>query len=259
MKVLNPTFFISLQIFKNSFLNLITGTTCRESSSECDLPEYCSGVKEDCPSNVFKRDTEECQDGQAYCHQGSCHSHTDQCKLLWGPTGKSHEQCYDENTNGSRNGNCGYDLSSKTYSRCRPEDVLCGMLQCRHLSEILEFGVNNLAIFSTGNIVKKDDKDKLITCKRVNVDLGIDSDPGMTPNGAKCGTNKMCFNQKCVDIESLKERRIIPECPDCNGNGVCNSNGNCHCDNGWAPPNCKDPGFGGSVDSGPASDPESEF
>lgn len=259
MKVLNPTFFISLQIFKNYFLNLITGTTCRESSSECDLPEYCSGVKEDCPSNVFKRDTEECQDGQAYCHQGSCQSHTDQCKLLWGPTGESYEQCYDENTNGSRNGNCGYDLSSKTYSRCRPEDVLCGMLQCRHLSEILEFGVNNLAIFSTGNIVKKDDKDKLITCKRVNVDLGIDSDPGMTPNGAKCGTNKMCFNQKCVDIESLKERRIIPECPDCNGNGVCNSNGNCHCDNGWAPPNCKDPGFGGSADSGPASDPESEF
>lgn len=34
---------------------------------------------------------------------------------------------------------------------------------------------------------------------------------------------------------------------------VCNSNRKCHCEVGWAPPDCRYWGRGGSVDSGPAS------
>lgn len=64
----------------------------------------------------------------------------------------------------------------------------------------------------------------------------------------------MCVNQKCMSVASLKIQG--PTCPqDCNGNGVCNSLGHCHCKDGFAPPFCDYPGPGGSEDSGPASDP----
>jgi len=38
-----------------------------------------------------------------------------------------------------------------------------------------------------------------------------------------------------------------PTCPDCNGNGKCNSLGQCHCNPGFAPPTCSSPGNGGSI------------
>lgn len=68
---------------------------------------------------------------------------------------------------------------------------------------------------------------------------------------------QMCVNQKCMAVDSL--RANINKCPqDCNGNGVCNSLGHCHCRDGFAPPFCDYPGPGGSEDSGPATDPNGE-
>lgn len=64
------------------------GTVCRSADGECDLTEFCTGESEHCPNDVFKRDTEECDGGKAYCYQGSCRSRADQCKVLWGPSGK---------------------------------------------------------------------------------------------------------------------------------------------------------------------------
>jgi len=63
----------------------------------------------------------------------------------------------------------------------------------------------------------------------------------MVPNGAKCGDNKQCVNQKCVDVP------IVPKMCDCSGHGVCNQFGECHCDIGWAPPFCDKAGNGGSL------------
>uniref|UniRef100_A0A0K8UA17 Disintegrin and metalloproteinase domain-containing protein 12 n=1 Tax=Bactrocera latifrons TaxID=174628 RepID=A0A0K8UA17_BACLA len=232
------------------------GQACRVAENECDLPEYCTGESEYCPADVFKRDTEECDSGQAYCFQGNCRSHSQQCRILWGPTGESSEHCYSKNVEGKRGGNCGFDRINNTFTRCEDEHVRCGMLHCRHLNERLEFGMESAAVLSHSFI---NHEGNIVPCRTALVDLGLQStDPGLTPNGAKCGEDKMCVNQKCLTIERVRATGLGRQCPDnCNGNGVCNSLGNCHCHVGYSGTTCRLPGPGGSINSGPASSPTS--
>lgn len=230
------------------------GTVCREAEGECDLPEYCSGESEYCPNDVFKRDTDVCDAGKAFCYKGSCRSQNDQCRLLWGPTGKSSDQCYKKNEEGTRHGNCGYNRVKNEYIKCDDGNVYCGMLHCRHLNERLEFGMESVAILSHSFMTYNG---SVIPCRSAIVDLGLQKvDPGLAPDGAKCGEGKMCLNQECMAVESLRAQGSGVQCPeDCNGNGICNSEGHCHCNKGFAPPLCNSPGNGGSEDSGPATDP----
>ncbi|PIO36297.1 hypothetical protein AB205_0028440 [Aquarana catesbeiana] len=64
-----------------------------------------------------------------------------------------------------------------------------------------------------------------------------------------CDARQICQNFQCVDVSVLKYDCDVQE--KCGGNGVCNSNKNCHCNDGWAYPDCKKKGYGGSIDSGP--------
>lgn len=75
--------------------------------------------------------------------------------------------------------------------------------------------------------------EKVVVCSSAIIDLGLDvMDPGLVPNGAKCGDNRMCVNQKCIKVYSQCENN-------CYGNGVCKSDSTCVCANGFYPPNCK--------------------
>ncbi len=229
------------------------GATCRLAEHECDLPEFCTGESEHCPSDVFKVDGTSCKVGRSFCYQGTCRTHSDQCKLLWGPSGKkSDDQCYEQNLKGSRHGNCGYNRLNNSYVNCRPADVRCGMLHCSHLNERLEFGMESVSILSHSFI---NSGGRIIPCRSALVDLGLnDKDPGLAPEGARCGDGMLCVNQKCMAVGELK---VGPaSCPNgCNGRGTCNSFGHCHCDVGYSPPDCLSSGPGGSLDSGPASGP----
>ncbi|XP_049880510.1 disintegrin and metalloproteinase domain-containing protein 19 [Pectinophora gossypiella] len=236
------------------------GTVCRSADKECDLPEYCTGYSEFCPGDVHKMDSTPCgKHDEAYCVGGSCRSHTDQCRLLWGVTGESsHEKCYTRNNiRGNKEGNCGYDRVRQIFYPCQPAHALCGMLHCRHLNERLEFGMEAVANLSAVFI---NNNGTIIPCRTAIIDLGLsDVDPGLVPDGAKCGEDMMCYKQRCVSVEAVRAElaaRDSSVCPShCSGHGICNSEGHCHCEPGFAPPDCALPGAGGSYDSGPATDP----
>uniref|UniRef100_A0A8C3XBX6 ADAM metallopeptidase domain 33 n=1 Tax=Cyanoderma ruficeps TaxID=181631 RepID=A0A8C3XBX6_9PASS len=198
------------------------GTMCREAAGSCDLPEFCTGASPFCPANVYLLDGSSCARGQAYCSNGMCMTHQQQCVQLWGPGAwPAPDACFqDVNMAGNTYGNCGKDSQGR-YVKCDKRDAMCGKIQCQSSAKKPQ-GTNTVSIDTTIRF-----KGREVKCRGTFVYSAKDdqedlSDPGLVLTGTKCGDGM-----------------------------VCNSNKNCHCDPGWAPPFCEKPGLGGSVDSGP--------
>uniref|UniRef100_A0A3P8XQZ2 ADAM metallopeptidase domain 15 n=1 Tax=Esox lucius TaxID=8010 RepID=A0A3P8XQZ2_ESOLU len=225
------------------------GWVCREPLGECDLPEHCTGISPYCPPNVFLQNGQPCEDGSSYCYSGVCVSLDTQCQMLWGANStKAPPVCFSSvNKQGNKFGNCG-QMPNGTYIPCTSIDVHCGRIQCQGGNDRPLIGTS-AEILTTK--VKFNYSD--FVCRGTYFDLGDDvSDPSMVTQGTACGPGKACWNQRCQDVSVFG----VDECQDkCSGHGVCNSNKNCHCDEGWAPPDCRYAGHGGSVDSGPARAP----
>ncbi|XP_058455349.1 disintegrin and metalloproteinase domain-containing protein 12-like [Malaya genurostris] len=237
------------------------GSGCRAATGECDLPEFCDGQTAFCPKNVYLRDTEPCAGGKAFCYQGQCRTRDSQCRVLWGSTAKSiDDYCYQTNLNGTIFGNCGNDQQMGDFVKCRQEDVMCGLLHCSHRNEKLDYGMQAYSKLTTTKFSHYGPRGTVrsTVCNSAIVDLGLEvTNPGLVPDGAKCGTGKMCWKQKCVSLTHLQENDIGEDCVDgCSDHGVCNSEGNCHCDEGYGGQFCEKSGLGGSVDSGPIADPD---
>ncbi|CAM5170071.1 unnamed protein product [Natator depressus] len=224
------------------------GTLCRETSRPCDLPEHCTGKSAFCPANFYQMDGTPCAGGRAYCYVGMCLTYEQQCLELWGPGARpAPDLCFEKvNAAGDTYGNCGKDVYG-TYRKCETRDAKCGKIQCQSsASKPLESRA--VPIDTTITV-----EGKPIKCRGTHVYGAEESegdmlDPGLVMTGTKCGNNHVCFEGHCrntsiFDSEGCRKK--------CHGQGVCNSNKNCHCNSGWAPPFCNKPGNGGSLDSGP--------
>ncbi|CAJ0964809.1 unnamed protein product [Ranitomeya imitator] len=214
------------------------GTVCRAVTNECDLPEYCNGSSPFCQPDVFIQNGNPCQNTKAYCYNGVCQYYDAQCQRIFGPNAKSAAPICFQNVNskGDRFGNCGYQGSA--YKSCESRNAMCGKLQCENVNSMPIFGI-------APSIIQTPVQD--IICWGVDFQLGSDvPDPAMVNEGTKCAEGKVCKGFQCVDSAALGY-----DCDVQNKCAVCNSNKNCHCSDGWAYPNCKNKGYGGSVDSGP--------
>uniref|UniRef100_A0A670IKA6 Uncharacterized protein n=1 Tax=Podarcis muralis TaxID=64176 RepID=A0A670IKA6_PODMU len=212
---------------------------CREQVSSCDLPEYCNGTSEWCPEDVYVQDGAPCSDG-AYCYHGNCTTHTGQCRMIfWQQSNRASKDCFSEmNARGDRFGNCG--LRHDTYKKCDTQNILCGRIQCENVDKLPSLEEHSTIINTPlGNR----------HCWSTDYHAGMEiPDIGAVRDGTPCGTEMMCINGECKNVSLLKYDCNVTKC---HNRGICNTYKHCHCDYGWAPPDCLNQGNGGSIDSGP--------
>ncbi|VDL19102.1 unnamed protein product [Hymenolepis diminuta] len=266
-----------------------SGTVCRDVGNSCDLPEYCDGQSEWCPADVFKTDGETCYTKEGYratygvdgfdfilsaelvvyyingiplykisnCIRGGCNAPDEWCRVLWGPTGTAagpgcigYNLIRDPNSQSiDEVANCGR-LRPRSDERWKEidqwpskpcydwPDAECGRLWCMHRNE-------KAMLLGWQESQRRVDPHTQRTCVALVYDpldplqhaeitsqtgfpgpgwdhtASVTQDAGMTPDGTPCQR------------------------------GVCNNLGHCHCNIGYAPPDCVKKGNGGSIDSGP--------
>ncbi|XP_058163141.1 disintegrin and metalloproteinase domain-containing protein 20 [Dasypus novemcinctus] len=220
---------------------LSAGKLCRAEVNECDLPEWCNGSSHHCPEDVYVREGTPCPKG-GYCFEKRCNIRDEQCKKIFGQGARSANQsCYENiNTKGDRFGHCG--IRNNEYERCNLNDILCGRVQCENVSLI--------PLLESHNTVLRTPLQGVI-CWGIDYHFGMTiPDIGDVKDGTECGPDNICVNRKCVPVSTLESGCTNKTC---NNSGVCNNKQHCHCNYGWAPPNCQTKGTGGSVDSGPPS------
>ncbi|XP_015861616.2 disintegrin and metalloproteinase domain-containing protein 8 isoform X1 [Peromyscus maniculatus bairdii] len=185
------------------------GELCRPMKDRCDLEEFCDGQRPTCPEDAFQQNGTPCPGG--YCFNGNCPTLTQQCQDLWGPGARpASDSCF---TFSIPRG-CSGSLYPGKMNRC-------GVLFCEGGQKPLE---RSSCTFSSGYGV----------CKA----LSTDSNTGtyeLVRHGIKCEEGKVCMNGHCQDLRVYGPKNCSAKC---NNHGVCNHKRQCHCDAGWAPPNC---------------------
>ncbi|NXF32328.1 ADA20 protein, partial [Nyctibius bracteatus] len=217
------------------------GYKCRSEADECDLPEYCNGNSEWCPEDLHVHDGTPCSD-DGYCYRGKCTTYANPCRKVFGKEARgAPESCFkNQNVKGDRFGNCGSDGSEVPFVGRKPQNALCGRLR----------GINvkrRPALEGSETIIQVPGPEDW--CWGTAYHASIDTpDIGGGLDGTRCGPEKICINKTCTDatVGTKCDGKVLSW-----GKGVCNNLERCHCEAGWAPPDCRFHGLGGSMDSGP--------
>ncbi|XP_072806342.1 A disintegrin and metallopeptidase domain 3-like isoform X2 [Vicugna pacos] len=227
------------------------GKLCRKSTDLCDFPEYCNGRSEFCVPDVKAADLELCNNKTAYCFEGTCRDPDQQCAQLFGKFAKAGTDiCMQEvNMHADNFGNC-------NAAFCPLGHVLCGKLVCTWTrTEVVPFKNFDTQYAYVDGLVCISASLRNLTPVLLPVDYTY------VLNGTMCGPNRFCERGSCRTIENKRALCISQE--KCKGHGVCNTLNNCHCDAGYAPPNCSErpSSPGGSIDDGfwSADDKSADF
>ncbi|XP_051688343.2 A disintegrin and metallopeptidase domain 3 isoform X2 [Oryctolagus cuniculus] len=214
------------------------GLSCRKSTDPCDFPEYCNGTSEICVPDIKAADLEPCQNKTAYCYKGRCRDLDRQCADFLGVYARGSTYL------------CGQEINflHDQFGGCRGRfctftNTLCGHLVCTWTSEtIIQSREFDYQYTFLGGHVCVSGRAR----NRTNEGIFV------VEEGTTCGRDSICIGVNCKHFSQLPNK---PQCNarvKCNGHGICNERLNCHCDPGFAPPNCERVAFspGGSTDDG---------
>uniref|UniRef100_A0A8D3DVX6 ADAM metallopeptidase domain 22 n=1 Tax=Scophthalmus maximus TaxID=52904 RepID=A0A8D3DVX6_SCOMX len=188
------------------------GVMCRDAVNDCDIPENCTGNSSQCPPNVHKMDGYTCEKEQGRCFNGRCKTKDRQCKYIWGEKATAADKfCYEKlNIEGTEKGNCGKDKD--TWIQCNKQDVHCGYLLCSNISPAPRLGElqGGLTSFSVAQ-----------HSAGAHVLIDGDTDLGYVEDGTACGTDRVCFNHKCLPIQQFN----FSTCPGTTDKTICSGHG----------------------------------
>ncbi|RWS28148.1 hypothetical protein B4U80_06970 [Leptotrombidium deliense] len=191
-------------------------------SSECDIEEYCDGKSEFCPRDAIVHDGNKCRGG--FCYSGRCTTNDQQCKSLWGNDARAaNQECYNNNVYGDESGNCGFDVRSKQYIKCREEDKRCGLLQC-HTDVVKKIDYPKDYYTTTPARRAVFANRRWSICQTLVVEFEPNEMTSISvPNGNECGDDKMCVEGRCVHRRDiLNKNKCRNDCRGlCSNDGVC--------------------------------------
>ncbi|XP_021563864.1 disintegrin and metalloproteinase domain-containing protein 5-like, partial [Carlito syrichta] len=217
-------------------------TLCRAKADEqCDFVEYCNGRDSYCKEDTYAHDGEYCDSGGAFCYLGKCITVDKQCSFLVKKESRGGSfSCFDEvNTRGDNFGNC-------VTGHCDFGNALCGKLVCvwDH-KELIE--IANLSVIYTH--IRGDICVSGVLPRRMPVPenpprsstqyyvMG-DRDETFVADGTMCGPEMYCDKTQCKHVRFLRKAHICDNHKHCENHGICNNFFHCHCEKGFAPPNC---------------------
>nr|XP_045053068.2 disintegrin and metalloproteinase domain-containing protein 5 [Desmodus rotundus] len=227
------------------------GTVCRKAVDiECDFTDYCNGYDSHCVPDTFVRNGKSCNSGEAHCFEGRCRTFDKQCKSLIGGASRGAPfDCFEEiNSAGDRYGNCG------SYY-CPFPHMLCGKLVCTWPHKTLISRANLSVIYTH---VREEmcvstylNTDRILKNTKSTYSQPEDRDETFVEDGSTCGPEMMCLRFQCLEIKYMFSKTSCDNSRHCNSRGICNNFDHCHCDKGFAPPNCTEMrGQFGSLDDG---------
>ncbi|KAL1773106.1 disintegrin and metalloproteinase domain-containing protein 32 [Sigmodon hispidus] len=198
----------------------------------CDIPEFCNGSSAVCTPDVTIHNGHSCKAGGFICFNGDCPDLDERCKAIYGEGSQNAPfACYEEiQGQNDRFGNCGKD-KQKRFIFCGWRNLICGKLICTYPKRTPYNPPNN----STASVIYAFVRDHV--CISVDFGSSVQVDPLMVFSGSICDIDRICLNNVCVEKRFFVNASTTCSAK-CNGNGVCNSLGECHCNAGYSPPNC---------------------